>query len=345
MEIHVTNGQNIIRVLYDNFISCLIIKKIKVVNWPDCAGSIGEYFSISNYSENVKLEFSTGLNKALESGDKTEITKYLPDFLTLFENGKYEYAFNEISLSDSYFHKSDDLIYSHDTPEEEKFFGHFYPFSGYDYFFSIQSENISIERIKYYKELINNGAKPIVIIYNSEFYSQFEYSSNYVLDGHHKIEAYLSLKKDIPALFIGKIETNFSSTSEILEESYKILKKNEFEHLFINSDDNLLKIDFTNNSFLTSIIDEILINNIEIDVSIINLLIKYENSQIQTENLWAFYRIKALKKNKYLSIFNISKGLKVWTKRKHENYGYGWHQQILRNKFELKTWLNNTLKK
>jgi len=343
METNITNGQNIIRILYDNFASCLIIEKAKVINWPDCRGSVGEYFSISNYSEVEKRIISSALDNALQNGDELEILKYIPDFLTLFSNGKYVYNFNIINFSDSEFHKSDEIEYSTETPQDERFSGHFYPFKDYNYFYTIKSDKIDLERVEYYKKLINKGVNPTIIIFDADFVNLYEYSSSYVIDGHHKIEAYLSLKKDIPALFIGKIENEVDSTTEILEKSYPILSKNEFDHLFLNSDNNLLGINFIENKLLTSKLDEILLNSKRIEVSVINLLIKYENSQIQIEKLWAYERIKTLKENKNLSFLNFSKGLTVWIKMKSE-YGLGWHQKILRNQIELNSWINSTLK-
>lgn len=343
MEANITNGQNIIRILFDNFASCLLIKDGVIVNWPDCRGSVAEYFSISNYSEVEKRIISSALDSALQEGDETKILKYIPNFLKLFSDGKYHYNFNIINFSDSEFHKSDAIEYSIETPQDERFSGHFYPFKDYNYFYTIKSDKIDLERVEYYKKLIKSGINPTIIIFDADFVIGFEYSSSYVLDGHHKIEAYLSLKKDIPALFIGKIENEFDSTTEILEKSYPILSKNEFDHLFLNSDKNLLGINFIENKLLTSKLDEILLNSTRIEVSVINLLIKYENSQIQIEKLWAYERIKILKENKNLSVFNFSKGLTVWTKMKSE-YGVGWHQKILRNQIELNSWINSTLK-
>ncbi len=35
-KIEITNGQYIIYIIFNNFASCLVIKKAMAVNWPDC---------------------------------------------------------------------------------------------------------------------------------------------------------------------------------------------------------------------------------------------------------------------------------------------------------------------
>ncbi len=46
MEVKISNGQNLIQLLYDEFASCLVIEGTALtVNWPDCAGSVGEYYA------------------------------------------------------------------------------------------------------------------------------------------------------------------------------------------------------------------------------------------------------------------------------------------------------------
>lgn len=89
-EIQIDNGQNIIDIYFDGFASCLIIKKALAVNWPDCCGSVGEYYSISDYSIEERNFYTKKLNNILSEGSESEQIEIIKDFLNLFANGKYD---------------------------------------------------------------------------------------------------------------------------------------------------------------------------------------------------------------------------------------------------------------
>ncbi|MBK8850512.1 MAG: hypothetical protein IPN73_10180 [Saprospiraceae bacterium] len=41
----IENSNNIIRIRFDGFLSCLFIKKPRAVDWPDCRGSVARYYA------------------------------------------------------------------------------------------------------------------------------------------------------------------------------------------------------------------------------------------------------------------------------------------------------------
>lgn len=54
-------------------------------------------------------------------------------------------------------------------------------------------QNIDESRVKYFENIIKNGARPFAIIFNAYFDINDYYSSNFILDGHHKLLAYKKL--------------------------------------------------------------------------------------------------------------------------------------------------------
>ena len=127
MEIQITNGQNIIQLLSDDFASCLVIEGALSVNWPDCGGSIGEYYALSKYSSTKRRELTDKLNQLLIDGDEHEIYAAIKEFLTLFSNGTYRVGLGSMRLDTVRFLDEAQLGYADNIPMNRRFTGSFYP--------------------------------------------------------------------------------------------------------------------------------------------------------------------------------------------------------------------------
>ncbi|PIF46531.1 hypothetical protein CLU96_3569 [Chryseobacterium sp. 52] len=344
MEIHITHGQGIIKALYDGFASCLIIRRPVAVNWPDSRGSVGEYFAVSELSEKEKITFADSLNHALTDGTETEIMAHVEDFLHLFENGCYQVNLGKIPFDNSNFYMSRSLSDDENSDEVQKFSGWFYPFDDFNYLYTLESKSIDPERIKYYIDLIRKGGRPKPVVFYSLYHLDPMMSCAFVLDGHHKIEAYTRLKMDIPALFIVKDNNDYSSASEIMQGAHHLLQDFEFEHLFQNNDDNLPHINFLNDEILTHALDKMLKESERIDTAIIEVLIRHQTSGSADERKWLNKRLEFLKENIHLSFFNFRKGLNVYTRQYIEKYKTNaWFLKTLRNTIEMDTWIKETI--
>ena len=232
-EIQIENGQNIIDIFFDDFASCLVIKKALAVNWPDCRGSVGEYYAISDYSIEERNFYTKTIDKAFSEGSDAEQIEIIKDFLNLFANGKYSINKFTAKVDEIDFLASNQVEYSDIVPQNERFFGCFYP----DYrsnsepiLFSITNDKIDQNRVDYYCQLIRKGIKPTVLTFEVCNLLSSEYSCKYVLDGHHKIEAYLKLKEDIPLINILKLEECINKTASLLHFGKTILKDFEYQH-------------------------------------------------------------------------------------------------------------------
>ncbi len=238
MDITITNGQGIIDILFDDFASCLLVKKARAVNWPDCRGSIGEYYAIADYAPQEREIYTNQLNDVLSFGDKEDQFAAIQEFLNLFGNGQYKISKYLIDVLNTSFHQSNQVIYSNQVPANERFSGWFY----HDYqssiepnLYSITNNNINQERVTYYCDLIQTDIKPTIIVFEVCNMKTSEYSRSYVLDGHHKLEAYSKLKMNIPTISIVKLIESANETEEILKQVKPILKNFEYKHLAKNA--------------------------------------------------------------------------------------------------------------
>lgn len=340
-KVTVTNGQNVIRILNDGYASCLVIRRARIVNWPDCHGSVGEYFAHSNYSDEDRQQLTQAIDQALRTGTEEEILTYMHDFLQLFESGEYTAGFYTIHLQGVEFHRSG-IDYPFYLPENERFSGAFYPMAEQDYFYTLKYDRIDPERVDFYVREIQRGARPKVVVYSCCYPADGDCSPNYIIDGHHKLEAYLRLGIDVPCLSIFANVTEYHATAELLRLSYPFLKDFEFAHLFENADKNLLHIDFPNESLLTNELCKIL-HSTKIDTSIIDLLKKYAASEIPAEKTWYRKCIKYLGSNKNIGFLGDGVGVRVYRQEPHEKWGTVRVAHSVKNRAELRAWINETI--
>lgn len=340
MKIQVNQGQNIIKILSDDFSSCLVIEKALTINWPDSCGSIGEYYSISNHSSQEREKLSTELNSVLINGSENEILKSLNTFLNLFSDGEYEIHFYTLKIKEHLFFGQNQNVYSETVPENERFSGWFYPFSFEidNIFNTIPNDQINPERVDFYVDLINQGSRPKIMLLESYNENLSQYSSTYILDGHHKLEAYLKLGIDIPAVKIVKQDTEANDTEEILKYIQPILKDFEFNH-YLKHNDNIAQIQFKSNPYLTEVLDNILQNDKNPGSNISALIINIAISENDSDK-WLKDRLNALAKNKYMG-----KGLYLYYKGYDEIYkGECMLRFEINTQHDLKIWLKKALK-
>lgn len=306
MEIIVNKGQSIIRILFDDTVSCLVIKRPLAINWPDYMGSVGQYYSTSKFKSLERQKYTDEINHNLTFGSKEEILNSALKFIDLFSNGKYRFSFQNLRLKHSKF------LYN---STQESFNGRCTPSFYFDneenYFHTEPKENISQERVDYYYNLIQSGIKPKVIIFQSNIEYLDEESSVFILDGHHKIKAYQKAGIDICALRITKIEDKVFLTSELYVYAENMLMKEEYYHFFTNS----LRSYIFPDQNATTRVDEYLINTIEIKREIIDYFISMSKSEEQEKIDWVKQRIANIYRNK-----NISSGLKLASLKNSRNF-------------------------
>ena len=161
----------------------------------------------------------------------------------------------------------------------------------------------------------------------------------YLLDGHHKTKAYISLEMDIPRVNILKTELVKGQTQAILHASAPILKDFEFDHFLVNNDDNLENVDFISDPFLTLKLDSILKSRKRLGIGIIKLLLKLDKAKDKQSSKWLQKRLTVLSTNQF-----IGKGLILryfgFNERFNENC---WNYDEINNIYDFNNWIKKTL--
>lgn len=345
MEISVTHGKGIIKLLFDGFASCLIIRRPIAVNWPDCRGSVGEYYAVSELSKEEQINMADQLNHALIEGTEEEIMHGIQDFLQLFENGSYQVFPGTMHFKDSDFHIHRPSPTSKEPLLFDRFFsGGFFPFKDFNYILTLEINSMDEERVIYYIDRIRKGDQPKALVFSSLYHADPEMSTSFIIDGHHKIEAYNRLKMDIPAIFIYKQNSSYESAQEVIHASRPILSDKEFEHLFQNDDENIPEIVYIDDEILTAELDRILKSTDRIDTGIINILIRHHQSGSPQDKIWLNKRLEVLRTNCNVGLFSYKKNIMTFSRNYAEQYkDYAWFSKIIKHRYELNNWIRETI--
>lgn len=341
MNIKITQGQNVIQILYDEFVSCLKIKQALAVNWPDCAGSVGEYYAVSIFNSELRQSLTNELNSALLNGTEEQIYNSLKSFLNLFENGDYRLTKGIIPAKNYILCHEESIKYGETVPMEERFSGWFYPypFDKEYLIFTRPKKSINHSRIEHYCNLIKNGERPKVLLYNLFSIETSNETATYILDGHHKLLAYKKLEIETPIIRVTRIEKSPNRTTEILESSHMFLKRNELSHLILENDENIENVNFLDNPLLTQKLDEAIMQSKRPGIGIIKLFLKVSAQNSEKSKKWISDRIKSLRMNKY-----IGKGLSLNTKVLNEKKEIEhWDYFEVNNVNNLDEWIKKTL--
>ncbi len=156
---------------------CFLNKPIAFV-WPDCAGSIAEYLSrtasYNDYAETLE-KIRQIVDGSIEY-ENVPLSETLAGLLILFESGQYligEYEIDDYELFD--------VKKTISSPM------HYYPL-GWPFILTKPTGELDESTIQEHMQKIKNGKRPKVIV-ASVYYN----GTLYVIDGHHKLEAYKRL--------------------------------------------------------------------------------------------------------------------------------------------------------
>lgn len=215
---NVENPNGIIKIRFDGFLSCLLVKYPRVVDWPDCGGSVARYYAClpkETYKNPLLIEIEEKISSLTSVEDLKE-----SGFLNLLESGDYEFElwenkstsllYNTCILNSNRtlfnWHKEDIGTNRASKPYS---LGCFYPF-GRQLMFTQPFESLDPGRINYYETIIKSGERPRAIalrvnnIYQEDedtYQNTEDNTTKYVLDGHHKLVAYQNLKIN-PSYFV-----------------------------------------------------------------------------------------------------------------------------------------------
>jgi hypothetical protein len=339
-EVEITGGKNIINIITDGFSNALVIERAVAVNWPDCRGSIGEYYSVSDNGYEKQKELTENLNNVLISGSDEEIFAAISKFLELFSNGVYDITLSRFDPESTLICHDKSMVYSDNVKTWERFTCNYYN-SNYDdvFLFSRSYESIDQNRVSYYVNLIKHGGRPKMILYNHDYRDDGSLSSYYILDGHHKLLAYEKAGLPVPVIYISREDNLRGRTVSIIPQIIHALKPNEIEHTILNSN-NIADVSPYMDKTVTTVLDKILKEYTNIGTEITQLLYNAYQSINADQRKWVIERLSVLKRNK-----NSGNGQYLYYKifSQKENY-IMWHRIHIENSSDFELWENIYLK-
>lgn len=186
-DISLTDAHSIIDIRGGKFDSALVVAgKPIALSWSDCEGSIAQYLAragATNYEETLQ-----NLRRTLDGNLRADIplSSQIYPFLELFVPGNYRLQYDKGCS------ECDFVEYTKDwSPATQS--DAFYPF-GRVLIFTQPTDSLNRDGVEQHARAIKNGLRPIALTATVENgWCQF------VLDGHHKLQAYKSAKID-PAL-------------------------------------------------------------------------------------------------------------------------------------------------
>jgi len=111
-------------------------------------------------------------------------------------------------------------------------------YDGYQSLFATQPyENIDKSRVEYFEKIIKDGERPFAIIFNAYFDIKDYDSSNFILDGHHKLIAYEKLGIYPPLATITYKPENIDDVEFDAEKLAETLYPWQIKHIMENWDD------------------------------------------------------------------------------------------------------------
>ena len=263
-------GQGLVQIKSFPIGDYLYCEHSNVVTWYDCRGSVAKYLALINDLGINRKELVERIEEKLNSGNKIdweEISEELEAFCRVFPRGDLSVTiFDEDTdfepeNGDHVRFKSWYLAYPHriDLGKQEALKNDYRQYfdaqleqfgwvssdlidhstsSFYDAFtehliFTQSEADLDPVVVERYTQEIKSGKRPYCLVYSSQI---SECYNNYVLDGHHKLKAYLDLQIRPSIIEIRQVtEEGYSASNEIpqfTEDNFHCLYPWQLQHLF-----------------------------------------------------------------------------------------------------------------
>ncbi|MEN2398623.1 hypothetical protein GKZ90_0002475 [Flavobacterium sp. MC2016-06] len=308
----VENGKNIIDVVWDGFITCLKIKKPVAFDKHEYCTEQDSSKQFWLNGDHEKIDDIYNFDEILIYGNEEEIKKEVYSFLNIFLSGRYIVKLESWVLSKFELHRYYDKIQNSNNFS--------YPYESrmkiedpYNVMFTIPFYDISHERVKFYKELIEKGIRPKIITTGC-------LDVVFILDGHHKYLAYMAAQ--VPAEIIS-IKKNEDDSDEAMLDLYLDAQfmMSEDEKQYFISEQPLLFTDTSDKAlrYNTELDKYLLKFERHISYMVFRLILKSIISDKEEEKNWGLEKLAIIRNkdfenrpiflNKILSDGSISSGI------------------------------------
>ncbi|WP_343616688.1 hypothetical protein [Flavobacterium sp.] len=295
--INITNGQNIIDVICDDFVGCLKIEKPVAYDKYELDSEQDSYKIFWLDADHKKIDELFNFKDVLIFGTDKEIKNEIYSFLNIFSSAQYKvltqsWDLTNFDIHKDYFHIKDSTNYSYGY--DSRFSLGPYNREPCNIMFTISVKNISQERVMFYKDLINKGIKPKIITTGYE-------DVVFILDGHHKLLAYQLSKIPAEIISITRLDDNSNEEWLNLFLDYQFMLSNgERDWIFENQKIGLLT-DKTEKSLKYNAVLNTYLKEFEghISTEVFNLLIESLQSDNEEEKLWGNKKIDILRERNF----------------------------------------------
>jgi hypothetical protein len=300
MTITIPNGQGIIDILSDGFVTSLKIRKPVAADWYDNAGSAGKFFAFTPQYEPIVQAF----NDVLVNGDDAQILDSMTGFLQLFSPGQYSIYIDRNNRTDYALH------FDYSQSEDQPGFSYWYYNPGGDnLMFTQPYARINPGKIKEYENMIANDLRPKAIVFEAHFNDYETYvdgshvmssvdSPMYILDGHHKLLAYKNLDMQPEFVLIRKErigKDEFAKSEDTLYFEYEYFLSDTFKQHIISYTPKLLTDDSIPTETYNLHFDNYLKSTRHISREILILFKEAGNSNEQPKMEWLQERLTVIK--------------------------------------------------
>ncbi|MNJ91880.1 hypothetical protein D3C87_95350 [compost metagenome] len=331
MVFNVENGKNVIDILSDGFVTCLKIKKPVAVDWPDCDGSCGRYFSFFPHGERMTERF----NETMITGEDSRILEVMCDFMELFTSGEYTVYIDRWKKESLYLHR--DLLSNR--------LNNYYNPLGDNLMFTQRYSEINPERVKEYEAMILSGLRPKAVIFEAVFEDIEMYkgsqsvtsvdSPQYILDGHHKLLAYRNLGITPEFVRISKERTGKDEYEKNINLyfEYEYLLTNDGRQHIISHTPKLLTDDSPDTKRYNRQFDLYLQISNSIETDVLELFKKALDDGGEEKKEWLLAKLRILRERNF-------PGRKVWLYYYEKNWNRpAWNGMYITSQAEFDAWI------
>ena len=183
------------------FESCLFFEARPIVlSFPDYQGSIGQYLVESDDHEYQQAARQLISLQNLELGTDTSLAAQLQPLLKLFSSGTYKIVYHWLE---------DDWCVG-DLPRTEKPIESSYYPNITVLVRTVASEELDVARVLWWRDEIASGKRPPIVTVKQE-----GAECSFIIDGHHRLEAYIMLSLSPPVVAIQSLNINPVSVDEV----------------------------------------------------------------------------------------------------------------------------------
>jgi hypothetical protein len=205
-QYYLTEGKGVIKICGTFGEGIVIDENPLAYTWPDCNGSVGRYYLycyknsgdlLADHIKDDIDDFQNIAERGILATDES-IASQIMIILKLLSNGNYTIHCEQYPVRDSIV--MSDQKYWSDVKKDKTGYECTNYYGEISFIILTQDKSfINQERVDYYTRIIQNGQRPIIFLVGTQ---NGQKDSLFLINGHHKFEAYTNLQINAVAIMI-----------------------------------------------------------------------------------------------------------------------------------------------